>query len=123
MTQIWPATQVGVRVTAPAAQLLPLKVCVTPVTRVPDARLRQKLSDSVQVFWKREICGLAKQRIFRPAVTCAALALLGNRRAHDIASYWQPLDMLIGAGSVCTDVARSVVHRSLSKSQSGSAMP
>ena len=34
------------------------KVCVTPVTRVLVARLRQKLSDSVQVFWKREICGL-----------------------------------------------------------------
>jgi hypothetical protein len=59
MTQKWPATQVGGGVTAPAAQLLPLKVYVTPVTRVLDACLRQKLSDSVQVFWKREICGLA----------------------------------------------------------------
>jgi hypothetical protein len=63
MTQIWPATQVGVGVTAPAAQLLPLRVCVTPVTRVLDARLRQKLSDSVQVFWKREICGLDPNKV------------------------------------------------------------
>jgi hypothetical protein len=29
---------------------------------VLDARLRQKLSDSVQVFWKREICGLTMGR-------------------------------------------------------------
>jgi hypothetical protein len=58
MTQKWPATQAGVGVTAPAAQLLPLKVCTTPVlSRLMLHRIK-KPSNSGYVFEEREICGL-----------------------------------------------------------------